>query len=164
MRLKARVNLTYAGKEWSPGQLFDAPQQHAQELINSDRAERFLLEDPSQRTLAEALDNLLPDLPAVPPVTITPASDEIPAAGGSGRFDVEVTGPGVSRTWTAEKDPGTDWLTIDAPTTPQTASGTVDYTVAANTDAERTANIHVNGSTFVVTQLAGVEKKKKKYE
>jgi len=95
-------------------------------------------------------------VPDVPPVMLVPASADVLVAGGSGSFDVTITGPGTSGTWTAEKDAVADWLTLDSPTTPQSTDGQVQYTVAANaTGSPRSANIYVNGQTFAITQ-AGV--------
>lgn len=94
-------------------------------------------------------------VPDVPPVTIEPASDSLPATAGSGSFSVTITGPGASGTWTATKDGTATWLTF-SPTTPQSADGTVSYSVTLNTGALRTGNIYVNGKTFAVTQSAGV--------
>jgi len=94
-------------------------------------------------------------IPAVPPVTITPASASVAAAAGSGTFAVAITGPGDSGTWIAEKDAAADWLTVD-PVDPQSDDGDVTYTVTENVDVERTANIYVNGKTFAITQAAGV--------
>jgi hypothetical protein len=95
-------------------------------------------------------------IPDVPPVMLVPANADVPVAGGSGSFDVTITGPGTSGTWTAEKDAVADWLTLDSPTTPQSTDGQVQYTVAANaTGVARSANIYVNGQTFAITQ-AGV--------
>jgi len=155
MRLKAKSLLTYAGKEFVPGMLFDAPERDGRELISRDEAEPFNLEDPSQRTLAGALANLAPAMPAVPPVTITPTSDTQDALGGTGSFEVAVTGPGESGTWTVDKDASATWLTVTAPLTPQTVDGPVDYNVSSNLGAERAANMYINGKTFTVTQ-AGV--------
>jgi hypothetical protein len=100
---------------------------------------------------------LAPDgpLPDVPPVTIDPTSAAVAAAGESGSFAVTLTGPGLSGTWTAEKDAAADWLTV-TPDTPQSTDGDVNYTAAPNLGAERTANINVNGKTFAITQAAGV--------
>jgi hypothetical protein len=92
--------------------------------------------------------------PDVPPVEISPESAAPAAAGGPGSFSVTMTGSGTSGTWTVDKDAGATWLTVDSPTTPQSADGTVMYTVAANTGASRTGNIYVNGKTFTVTQAA----------
>jgi hypothetical protein len=96
-----------------------------------------------------------PPLPDVPPVTLSPTSAGLPATPTNGSFAVTVTGPGTSGTWTAEKDAAAAWLAIQAPLTPQSADGTVEYAAGLNSGAERTANIYVNGKTFKVTQ-AGV--------
>lgn len=91
------------------------------------------------------------ELPDVPPVTIDPTGNTLPAAGGTGTITVTVTGEGVSGTWTVDKDSTADWLTY-APTEPQTASGGVVYTAAPNSGAARTAHFYINGKTFTVDQ------------
>ena len=90
-------------------------------------------------------------LPDVPPVTLSPTSADLPAAGAPDSFTVTMTGPGVSNTWTVDKDSEATWLTVTSPTVPQTESGTVSYSVAATTVA-RVAHMYVNGKTFTVTQ------------
>ena len=86
MRLKAKTYLTYAGKEWAPGQLFDAPKTRALVMIDRGDAEPFLLEDPSQRTLEDAIDNLLPaePPPPSPPAEVSLSPDVAPALAGGG--------------------------------------------------------------------------------
>lgn len=153
MRLQARVELTYANKVWAPGMLFDALERDAREMINRDEAAPFNLEDPSTRTLGDAIVNLLPPLPAQPTVSLNPSSATPDAAGGTASFTVTITGPGVSGTWTAVADAGAAWLTIVSPTDPQTVSGDVQYAVEANTDpTPRSADITVNLASFTVTQ------------
>lgn len=90
-------------------------------------------------------------MPDVAPVTIAPTSATVLAAGESGTFSVTIDGEGVDPTWTATKDAAADWLTV-TPDTPQMANGDVTYTAAANSGAARTANIYVNGKTFVINQ------------
>jgi len=99
------------------------------------------------------LRNAAPPPPDVPPVTLQPTSQSFTAAGGNSSFQVTVDGPGISGTWTVDKDAAADWLTVIAPTTPQEDDGVVNFAVAVNGDpAERTANLYVNGKTFAVTQ------------
>jgi len=93
--------------------------------------------------------------PAVPGVSLTPESATATAAGGDGSFDVTITGAGASGTWTVDKDASADWLTLISPLTPQSVDGTVNYTAAANSGPQRSANFYVNGKTFTVTQDAG---------
>jgi hypothetical protein len=93
-------------------------------------------------------------LPDVPTVALNPTSDSVAATPETANFHVTITGPGVSGTWTAEKTAA--WLTIVAPTTPQSVDGDVTYAVSANTGAMRTADITVNGKVFTVTQSAGI--------
>jgi hypothetical protein len=94
-------------------------------------------------------------IPDVPPVTLSPTSASVPAAGGSGSLTVTITGPGTSGTWIATKDSTATWLTF-TPTAPQSASGTANYTATANTGAARSANLYINGKTFAINQAAGV--------
>jgi hypothetical protein len=155
MRLKAITELTYAGKNWRPGQLFDAREAQARDFINKGLAEPFNLEDPSTRTLAGAIENLLPPaepaLPDVPAVSITPVGVIVPKAGSTGSIAVTITAPGASGTWTVDKDADATWLTY-TPTTPQSADGTVTYTAEQNPGGQRTAHFYINGKTFTVDQ------------
>ena len=93
-------------------------------------------------------------LPEVPTVALNPTSDSVAATPETAKFAVTITGPGVSGTWTAAKTAA--WLTIVAPTTPQSVDGDVTYAVAANIGTARTADITVNGKVFTVTQSAGL--------
>jgi hypothetical protein len=95
------------------------------------------------------------ELEAVPPVTLAPTGASPAIGGGAASFTVTITGYGVSGTWFWDKDASATWLTVTSPLTPQTASGPLNYTVAANAGAPRSANIYVNGKTFTVSQ-AGV--------
>ncbi|HEY1896735.1 MAG TPA: BACON domain-containing protein [Terracidiphilus sp.] len=150
MRLRAKVELVYAAKVWPPGSLFDAPESYGRQLISRDEAEPFNLEDPSTRTLADAIENLQPPPPVESSVSLSPTGAIPAAAGGSDLFRVNMTGEGM---WAATTD--TPWITIDSPTTPQTQSGDVHYTVAPNFDpAVRAADITVNSEAFTVTQAA----------
>jgi hypothetical protein len=152
MRLQARVELNYANKIWQPGMLFDAPESIARGMISRDEAMPFNLEDPSTRTLEDALENLLPPPPVDAVVSLSPTGAIPDATGGSDLFRVTMTGTG---TWTASG--GTAWLTIDSPTVPQTQSGDVHYTVAPNLDAGvRAGDINVNSESFTVTQAGSV--------
>jgi hypothetical protein len=94
-------------------------------------------------------------LPDVPTVSLDPTSDTVAASLETAKFHVTITGPGASGTWTAEMDPADDWLSIVAPTTPQSADGDVTYAVTANIGPLRTAEITVHGKVFTVTQSAG---------
>jgi hypothetical protein len=94
-------------------------------------------------------------VPDVPPVALNPTAAEVPAEGETGSFHVTMTGIGASGSWIATKDGFADWLTI-APETAQAEDGDVTYTVAANMDAERMANVYVNGKTFPITQAAAI--------
>ncbi len=155
MRMKAKAQLTYFGTIYQAGALFDALPIHARDLISQDKAEPFNLEDPSTRRLSRLIDGL----PTDPPVMISPAAATVAAAGGTGNFDVTMTGPGASGTWTVSKDDAA-WLTISSPTAPQATDGQVNYNVAANVGDARTANIYVNDGTFTVNQDAGAPARK----
>ena len=84
-------------------------------------------------------------------LTLEPASDSLAASGETATFHVA-----TAETWTAVSDPAAPWLTVVAPTTPQTGDGDVTYAVEANTGPERTGGITVNDHMFNVTQAAGV--------
>ena len=86
-------------------------------------------------------------------VTVSPTSATVPAEEGTGSFEVTLTSEG---SWTARAvDP---WLHIDSPTGPQTASGTVTFSVQANNGtvgepaADRSGTIQVNSAAFTLTQ------------
>jgi len=100
------------------------------------------------------------EVPDVPPVTISPTSGAVAAEGGNGSIAVTVTGPGASGTWTVDKDATATWLTF-TPTGPQSGSGTVNYTAAANTGAARTAHFYINGKTFTLDQSGAAGRSKK---
>ncbi len=81
-------------------------------------------------------------------VTLSPASVQISAGGGSGNFLVSGQ-PGCP--WTVASD--ADWITLNIGS--GDGSGTVIYSVAANPGSARTAVIQVNQQRFGVSQ-AGV--------
>ncbi len=79
---------------------------------------------------------------------LSPASQTVAAAGGSGA--VSVTAQGSNCSWGVSGAPS--WITIASGGT-GTSSGTVNYTVAANTaSSSRSAGLTVAGHTFTVTQ------------
>lgn len=160
MRLKAKEYLTYLGREWQPGALFDARERDGRELINQGRAEPFNLEDPSQRKPEDILENLQPDepLPDVPGVSLTPIGVIVPGIGGTGDIEVTITSPGTSGTWIVDKDSTADWLTY-TPVEPQSTDGTATWTAEANSGPARTANLYINGKTFKVDQNLGLSGK-----
>ncbi len=153
MRLKARTNFNFEGKTYKAEDLLDVPNEVGVAMMNRDLAMIWNLEDHTQRSEIPAdLDATTEPVPDVPPVTLSPTEAAALATGGVGSFDVAITGVGTSGTWTVDKDAVADWLTVVSPTTPQATDGTVDYDVAPNDAAERTANMYVNGKTFTVTQ------------
>lgn len=150
MRLKARHELIYAGHDYLPGEIFDAQEQDALDLINSDMAQPFNLEDPS----TALRDSTTPAPPPPATVTINPTEASYAFDGGNGTFAVTISGTGATSGWTASaSDP---WLVINAPPAgvPQLQSGTVNYTVNTNPDADRTGTITTNNVTFTLTQTA----------
>lgn len=149
-RLKARHELIYAGHDYLPGEIFDAQEQDALNLIDQDMAQYFNLEDPS--TVLRDMTTPAPPPPAT--VTIDPSEATWAFDGGDGSYQVTISGTGATSGWTASTA-GT-WLVINAPPAgvPQMQSGTVNYTVNTNPDVERTATITTNNATFTVTQAA----------
>lgn len=84
--------------------------------------------------------------------TVTPATQTIPAAAGTGTVNVTTTNGCV---WTASVTSQTPtWLTITSGTT-DSKSGAITFAATANTGAERTATINVNGQTASITQSSG---------
>ena len=89
---------------------------------------------------------------AAPPpctYTIAPGSATIGATGGAGTAITVTTAAGC--TWTATS--AASWLTITSGAS-GTGGGTVAYSAAANTGAQRTGDLTVAGRTFTVTQSA----------
>ncbi|MET0623332.1 MAG: Calx-beta domain-containing protein, partial [Pyrinomonadaceae bacterium] len=83
--------------------------------------------------------------------SISPASNSVGAAAASGSVSV-TTGAGCA--WSASSN--VPWLSVTSGAT-GTGSGTVGYTVAANTvNLSRTGTLTVADQTFTVTQAAGV--------
>lgn len=92
---------------------------------------------------------------AVPAVSLTPISASPSNAGATATFAVAKDLAGSPGTWFPTKDASALWLTINSPTTPQTANGNVSYTTIANASGvARVGHIYVNGQTFTVTQAA----------
>ncbi len=80
--------------------------------------------------------------------SISPSATSYAAAGGTGSFSV-TTGAGCAYAATT----AASFITINNGS--GTGSGTVSFTVAANTGADRTGTITVAGQTFTVTQTGG---------
>jgi len=74
------------------------------------------------------------------------ASQAFPAAGGNGVVDITA---GAGCFWAASSPPG--WVTLTAPAY-GSASGTLRYTVAANSGVERSATLSIGGLAFGVEQ------------
>jgi Putative binding domain, N-terminal/Viral BACON domain len=87
--------------------------------------------------------------PACSP-TVSPASQNIGAAGGAGA-PVNVSAPGTCQ-WTATSN--APWITVMSGAT-GTGNGSVTFSVAANTGAARTGTLTIGGQAFTVTQSAG---------
>jgi uncharacterized protein (TIGR03437 family) len=80
--------------------------------------------------------------------TINPATQSFAAMGGSGSVNVTT---GTNCVWTATSN--ASWLTITSgPSLP--GAGTVKFTVAMNTGAQRTGTLTMAGQTFTVAQAA----------
>lgn len=72
MRLKAKREMTYGGKLWMRGEIFDASETDGLQLIQDDSAEPFNLEDPSHTKRPEVEAGAA----AVEPETEEPESRE----------------------------------------------------------------------------------------
>ena len=81
------------------------------------------------------------------PASLNPASQTVPAGGGAGAT-VAVTIPSGCA-WTSSTT--TPWITITGSGS-GTGNGSVDFTVAANTGAQRVGTITIAGQTHTVTQ------------
>jgi hypothetical protein len=81
--------------------------------------------------------------------TINPASQAAAAGGGAGTTIGVTTANGCA--WTATSNAA--WLTISSGAS-GTGNGSVAFTIAANTGAQRTGTLTVAGQTFSVTQAA----------
>lgn len=81
----------------------------------------------------------------------------IPSTGGGGTFDIQ-SGAGCAYTASTTDT----WITIDGSVS-GTGSGTISYTVAANTGAARTGTITVGGQTFTVNQAAVKSRKRVRF-
>ncbi len=80
---------------------------------------------------------------------ILPTSQNFPAVGGVNAVGV-TTSAGCA--WTATSNAG--WITINSGSSGN-GSGTVNYTVTANTGPQRTDTMTIAGQTFTVTQESG---------
>ena len=78
---------------------------------------------------------------------ISPTSQNVPAAGGSG-ISVTVSA-GATCQWSATS--GATWITINSGAT-GTGNGTVVFSVAANTGAQRSGTLSIAGRAFTVSQ------------
>ncbi len=88
-------------------------------------------------------------LPVDCTATLQPASQSSPAAGGAGT-PVTVTLPATCA-WTAVSDVG--WIAVTSSPS-ATGSGSVTFTVATNSGAERTGTISIAGQRATVSQAA----------
>ncbi len=84
-------------------------------------------------------------------VYFTPFSAAISPGGGSGTISVTTATPAVQ--WSVTS--GVGWITVNSPPGTVTGSGTVRYTVAANSSgAARSGQLTIAGQAFTVTQGA----------
>ena len=81
--------------------------------------------------------------------SLSPSSQQVAAAGGTGSF---VVSAGSTCAWTATATVG--WISITSTPTGQ-GTGTVQFTAAANSGGARNGTIAVAGQTFTVNQDAG---------
>ncbi|HEX9960277.1 MAG TPA: BACON domain-containing carbohydrate-binding protein, partial [Pyrinomonadaceae bacterium] len=81
--------------------------------------------------------------------SINPTGTTIPAAGGSGSFNVTASNSACG--WTAAMNDA--WISITSGS--GTGSGAVSFTVQANPGPQRTGSITVGGQTFTITQTGG---------
>jgi len=81
---------------------------------------------------------------------ISQASQEFNPEGGSGTFDVSASSSNCQ--WSATTD--ADWIQITSGTE-GSGNGTVNYTVTANSGADRTATVIAAGQTHTVSQTSG---------
>jgi hypothetical protein len=95
------------------------------------------------------------ETPTSPSCTLSvaqPATPTFGPEGGSGSVAVSVTA-GTGCTWTATSS--ASFLTISAGSS-GSGAGTVQFTIAANTGAERTGTLTVAGTAITITQRAAV--------
>jgi uncharacterized protein (TIGR03437 family) len=84
--------------------------------------------------------------------SLSPNTASFSAAGGNGLVTIAASDPSCARTATS----GVPWITISFGS-PGTGSGTVGYTVSANTSpSARTGTLSIAGQIFTVTQTAAV--------
>ena len=81
--------------------------------------------------------------------TISPTSQSVPAAGGSGTISVQSQS---TCDWVVASD--APWITLTSGSTGR-GNGVVAFAVAANTGAARTGSISIANRTFTVSQAAG---------
>ncbi len=81
--------------------------------------------------------------------SINPTSANVAAGGGTGNVTVTTT---AGCAWTAASNDS--WITVTSGAT-GTGNGTVGYSVAANSGADRTGTITIAGQTFTITQVTG---------
>jgi hypothetical protein len=80
--------------------------------------------------------------------TLNPTSASVGAAGATGSFTLTT---GATCTWSIGS--GASWLAVTSATS-GTGNATVAWSAAANTGAQRSANLNVGGATFMVTESA----------
>ncbi|MEP6636023.1 MAG: BACON domain-containing carbohydrate-binding protein, partial [Acidobacteriota bacterium] len=82
--------------------------------------------------------------------SIAPTSQSFTASGGANSVSVTAT---AGCAWTAQSNDS--WITTVPAGAGGTGSGTLNYTVAANTGPSRTGTLTVAGQTFTITQASG---------
>jgi len=86
--------------------------------------------------------------PCATPATLSPSSASFASAGGTGSVAVTYA---AGCSWSASGTPA--WITITSGAS-GAGSGTVNYSVAANTSIARSATLSIAGSAFTVSQAA----------
>jgi hypothetical protein len=131
-------------------------------MFSTDGQVKNVANPEEEAALGPGWSDTPPVTPDVPPVTLNPTSASLPATAGTGTFTVTITGTGLSNTWTVVPDAAATWLSITAPTAPQSVNGPVSYSVTENTNSARTAGIYVNGKTFSIDQAGTVAARSRK--
>lgn len=102
-------------------------------------------------TVSQAAGAAPPPPPPACTYTIAPQSETVPSGAGAGTVNVTTA---ASCAWTAVSN-APSWLTVTSGAA-GTGNGSVAFSVAANTGAQRTGTLTIATQTFTVTQAAFV--------
>ena len=100
MRLIATTDFTFHGIEIRLGQIFDATEEQARDLINKDLAHRFHLEDPGHPPPV-----IEPPVEPPPPAVVSLSPDVAPASADGDTGSVIAHYPPTPGTWVVDPDP-----------------------------------------------------------